>query len=359
MPHVETSPGTGSPAAGVKTTVVALTGTAADIDANAPSTAAVNASITAINAEVIFLTAGPKVDKEATTTNANARATDTLAAEALDAIDGAFPSVADAIEATSLGSIDANMEGTVDVQTCGKPGFHTLPEARLSSHMLGQAQAQAIASSLHGSTIQPDALAVDSLNSGDALATDALAAEALDATDGAFTTVADAIEVGLDSVTPSGFDSYVSTADSTVRKPGFQTASKAPLAMHIQASATTKCSTVTPSGIDSNTPSSGDSTVKGAGSASSVGGQCAHAPAPATAPSLHGPTDQPDIPTLESGPKSGKFIARLGLWQVRTAPISYPLPPASPIRSRTEDRLKSLVTNHSCTQTEHKIYLGS
>jgi len=25
----------------------------------------------------------------------------------------------------------------------------------------------------------------------------------------------------------------------------------------------------------------------------------------------------------------GKFIARLGLWQVGTAPISYPLPPAS------------------------------
>jgi len=55
----------------------------------------------------------------------------------------------------------------------------------------------------------------------------------------------------------------------------------------------------------------------------------------------------------------GKFIARLGLWQVRTAPISYPLPPAPPIRSRTEDRLKSLVTIHSCTQTEHKTYLGS
>jgi len=28
---------------------------------------------------------------------------------------------------------------------------------------------------------------------------------------------------------------------------------------------------------------------------------------------------------------AGKFIARLGLWQVGTAPISYPLPPASPI----------------------------
>ena len=38
----------------------------------------------------------------------------------------------------------------------------------------------------------------------DAQATDAFAAEVLDATDGAFTTVANAIEVGLDSMTPSG-----------------------------------------------------------------------------------------------------------------------------------------------------------
>ena len=51
-----------------------------------------------------------------------------------------------------------------------------------------------------------------------------------------------------------------------------------------------------------------------------------------------------------SQPNAGKFIDRLGLWQVRTAPISYPLLPASPIQSRTEDRQKSLVTNHSCTQ---------
>jgi len=48
---------------------------------------------------------------------------------------------------------------------------------------------------------------VSDLNSSAGLATDALAAEALDATDGAFATVADAIEAGLDSVTPSGFDS--------------------------------------------------------------------------------------------------------------------------------------------------------
>jgi len=106
----------------------------------------------------------------------------------------------------------------------------------------------------------------------DAQATDALAAEALEATDGALTTVADAIEAGLESVTPSGVDSHVSKGYSTVRKPGFQTALKAPLAIHIQAPTATKCSTVTPSGSDSNTPSTVDSTVKGAGSASSVGG---------------------------------------------------------------------------------------
>ena len=63
----------------------------------------------------------------------------------------------------------------------------------------------------------------------DAQATDALAAEALDAAEGAFPTVDGAIEAGLDSVTPSGFDSCVSTADSAEQKPGFQTASKAPL----------------------------------------------------------------------------------------------------------------------------------
>jgi len=61
----------------------------------------------------------------------------------------------------------------------------------------------------------------------DAQATDALAAEALEATDGAFPSVDDAIEVGLESVPPSGFD-------STGRKPGLQTALKAPLSMHIQ-----------------------------------------------------------------------------------------------------------------------------
>jgi len=104
----------------------------------------------------------------------------------------------------------------------------------------------------------------------DAQATDALAAEALDATDGAFPTVDDPIEVGLDSMTPSGTESYVSTAKSTGSKPGLQTASKAPLSMHIQAPATRY--TVSPSGIDSNTSSAVDSSVKSARAATSVGG---------------------------------------------------------------------------------------
>ena len=107
----------------------------------------------------------------------------------------------------------------------------------------------------------------------DAQATDALAAEVLDATDGAFTAVADAIKAGLDAVTPSGFDSFVSTATSIGRKPGFQSALKAPLAMHIQgpATATTKPPPVTPSGSDSNTPSTVDYTVKSARAATSGG----------------------------------------------------------------------------------------
>jgi len=96
----------------------------------------------------------------------------------------------------------------------------------------------------------------------DAQATDALAAEALDATDGAFTTVADAIEAGPDSVSP-GY--------STGSKPGFQTASKALLSMHIQAPGTTKPSTVTPNGIDSNAPSTVDPTANRAGAATSGG----------------------------------------------------------------------------------------
>ena len=206
---------------------------------------------------------------------------------------------------TASGTVISYASSTVTgaFHACSKPGFHTLPEARLSPHMQGQAPAPAIASSLHGSTIQPDALAVDSLDSGDTLATDVLAAEALDATDGAFTTVADAIEVGLDSMTPSGFDSYVPTADSTVRKPGFQTASKAPLAMHIQAPTPTAAK-----GLDYNA-STVDSTAKCARSASLGGGQCVQTPALAAASSPHGSTSHPEIPALGSGSRSSTVSA--------------------------------------------------
>ena len=153
------------------------------------------------------------------------------------------------------------------------------------------APAPAKAPALHGFTTQPDTPVVDSLGSGDAQATDALAAEAIDATEGAFPTVADAIEaanfgsgiglavnsfdegggpgLGYGSGTPSGFDSKPTATPSvdpsvecqTVRKPGFQTASKAPLSMHMQAPGTTKPSTVTPSGIESNASFTVDSTA--------------------------------------------------------------------------------------------------
>jgi len=120
-------------------------------------------------------------------------------------------------------------------------------------------------------------------------ATDALAAEALDASDGAYPTIADAIEVGLEPASLSGsseavgaeaFDATVANAIKapkpgssraatveasgvpshkvssigaveTCGKPGFQPTLKAPLAMHIQAQA--KRFTVTPSETDSGT----------------------------------------------------------------------------------------------------------
>jgi len=107
------------------------------------------------------------------------------------------------------------------------------------------------------------------LDSSAGLATDALAAEMLDATDGAFTTVADAIEAGLDSIAPSGFDPNAPpTSDTspveclTGRKPGFQPASKAQLSMHIQDPTSTKAA-----------PTSADvAPVDRAGSATSVDG---------------------------------------------------------------------------------------
>jgi len=134
-------------------------------------------------------------------------------------------------------------------------------------------------------------------------ATDALAAEALDDTEGAFPTVADAIEAGLDSVAPrgvdldpmtsSGFDSYASSVDSTGRKPGFHTTSKASLARHIQAPA--EPSTVSQSGIDV-TLSTVDATADRAGFASSGGGPGVHATA------LESNSRPPAVSTLRREP---------------------------------------------------------
>ena len=187
------------------------------------------------------------INRDVLAVNSFETATDALAAEALDATEGAFPSVADAIEAANFGSSsDANIEDADDIQTCGKPGFQILPEAPLGTHT----QASTPVPSLDNS------------------------------------------EAGLESVTPSGFASSVSTAKTIERKPGFQTASKAPLSVHIQAPGTTNPSTVTPSGIDSNASSTADSNVKGTGFAMQ---------APTVSPSVADSAIQPDAPALESG----------------------------------------------------------
>jgi len=113
---------------------------------------------------------------------------------------------------------------------------------------------------------------------------------------------------GPGAVTPSGFDSNVSTADSTVdcqtvRKPGLQPAPEASLAMHIQASVTPKC-------------------LDRAGAASSGGGQHAkfvqntgthtQTPTSATAPTRVDSTTQPDAPAVDPGarPSTGSTPRR-------------------------------------------------
>ena len=228
------------------------------------ATAAVNASSAASTANVSSPTAGAKVNIKASDVDANALATAAVIRS----------STASTANASSLTAGSKAYVKATDIAT--------------------------IASSTTVVMATPTAIAADAPTSDP---TDALAAEALDATEGAFPSVADAIEaansgngiglavnscdeggapgLGYDSgtVTPSGFDSYVSTVDSTGRKPGFQTASKAPLSMHIQAPGTTKPSTVTPSGIDSNASFSADSTANQAGLASSGGEPGVHSPA--------------------------------------------------------------------------------
>jgi len=169
------------------------------------------------------------------------------------------PTQDDSTAATPSGSEASTADSIV-----GKPGFQPASKALLAMHMQARETKPMVPAdkttyedtntrdpSSHilgpGASTNAAASATSSLGSSapqvastagastramavtDAQATDALAAEALDATDGAFPTVDDAIEVGLD----------VSTSASAGREPGFQPTPKASLAVHIQAPATT------------------------------------------------------------------------------------------------------------------------
>jgi len=224
---------------------------------------------------------------------------------------------------TTSGTVISNASSTATgaLQTCGKPGFRSLPEAQLSSHMQGQAQASAIASSLHAPIIQPDALAVESPDRGEALATDALVVEALDATGGAFPSVADAIEAanfgsgiglaansfdergvpgrgnGSGTVTPSGIDPNASsTGVSTAKRAGSARFVGGPRVHPPAPESTTKPPNVTPSGIDSNPSFTVDPTANRAGAASSGGGPGVHPPA------LESGSRPPAVSTLRREP---------------------------------------------------------
>ena len=255
---------------------------------------------------------------------------------------------------TSPPSVDASNSKANPAVVAPAIGSAPHREASKASSMSAKVVAMAVVHALSTANASGErAMAVT-----DTQATDALAAEALDAADGALPSAADAIEAANeaaklgsgvdDSVSPSGFDSYVSTTGSMARKPGFQSASKAPLAMHMQASAAPKCSVVTPSGLDSDAFSTVDSTVKSARAANSVGGQGArestetgvgahnasstgavdiqtcgkpgfqilpeaplgtHMQAPAVSPSVLGSTTQPAVPAPESGSRSSTGIA--------------------------------------------------
>jgi len=128
----------------------------------------------------------------------------------------------------------------------GKPGFQPDSKAPLAIHIHAPATFVPVSeAAVVGTSVDPlvkgwDALASDSASkrvaaATDEQATDALAAEALDATDGVFPSVADAIEA-------ANLGSGTNAIDmQACRKPGFRPAPKAPLPMHIQASATSKC----------------------------------------------------------------------------------------------------------------------
>jgi len=124
----------------------------------------------------------------------DAQATDALAAEVLDATDGAFPSVADAIEVGADSVTPSGFEegsGIVSV----KPASN-VSDTRLSP-VTNASNSHATTDGAFSSGVDAmsPATGANAIASADiVIATDVLAAEALDATDGAFLTVADAIE---------------------------------------------------------------------------------------------------------------------------------------------------------------------
>ena len=304
---------------------------------NASSTSAVNASPAAVTADDTGVAIKPSLAEGPPDTKAPVDKAEVPGIDAI--IEGPVNAKSSFVERIAAHVVSTVGSSLVSVDTFGTPNVEANLEPPTDAPASAR-DAKAVPTVDDPSTV--NAAGGRAMAVTDTQATDALAAEALDATDGAFPTVDDAIEVGLDSVTPSGFDSYVPTANSTGRKPGFQTASKAPLSMHIQALATTKRFAVSPSGIDSNASSTVDSTVKGAGSASSVGGQGAqvvmetrfgasnasstgavdiqtcgkpgfqtlpeaplgtHMQASTVSPSAVGSAIQPDAPALESGPR--------------------------------------------------------
>jgi len=112
-------------------------------------------------------TVASPVNRDVPAVNSFEAATDALAAEALDATDGAFPSVDDAIEAANFGiGVDANIvECTVKsaraVTSGGGPGAQIVMETSLGTP-LGALQASTVSPSVFGSARQPDAPALES-----------------------------------------------------------------------------------------------------------------------------------------------------------------------------------------------------
>jgi len=255
----------------------------------------------------------PSVDES------SAQATDAFAAEALDATDGAFLTVDDAIEAglASVTPCGADLDPMTpsgfdshapSVDSSGrKPGFHTMSKASLAMHIQAPADPSTVSPSgidVTLSTAVDDPSTARASGGGvrivtDAQATDALAAEALDATDGAFPPVADAVAAANFG---SSIDDIIEDAVDiqTCGKPGLQLPPEAPLGTHTQASDAIEAANFG-SGVDANVV---EYTVKSAGATTSGGGsgaQVMETRLASVSPSVSGSASQPDAPSLESG----------------------------------------------------------